>query len=97
MKWKLLVLALLVVVSATLLWNHWTKNELQTVSYEVPAPISSPLRIVHLSDLHSWSFGENNGELVELVKTQSPDLILMTGDMLDMTDAETKVDRKSVV
>lgn len=91
MKWKLLVLALLVVVSATLLWNHWTKNELQTVSYEVPAPISAPLRIAHLSDLHSWSFGENNGELVELVKTQSPDLILMTGDMLDMTDAEPAV------
>lgn len=93
MKRKALILLvlLLISVSAFRVWSHWTENELQTTSYEVSANISSPIRIVHLSDLHSWEFGENNGELVELVKAQSPELILMTGDMLDMTDADARV------
>ena len=81
------LVVILIIVNTTLLLN----NTLETVRVEVPTAASSAVRIAHLSDLHSWSFGENNGELVELVKTQSPDLILMTGDMLDVTDAEPAV------
>lgn len=90
--WKIALAVLLVLLAlAALLWIYWTENELSTVSYEISAPISSPIRIVHLSDLHSWQFGEDNGELAELVAEQSPDLILMTGDMLDKTDADARV------
>ncbi|MFT8889741.1 MAG: metallophosphoesterase [Ethanoligenens sp.] len=40
-------------------------------------------RIVHLSDLHGKRFGEQNNGLAEIVRTQSPDLVVATGDMLD--------------
>ena len=90
--WKaILVTAVLLSLLAAFLWLHWTENELQMASYEVSANISSPIRIVHLSDLHSWVFGEDNGQLVELVKGQEPDLILMTGDMLDKEDTAPAV------
>lgn len=51
--------------------------------YTRETELSRPLRLVQLSDLHGYRFGENNEDLVELVRLQEPDLILMTGDMLD--------------
>lgn len=51
--------------------------------YKVEADITAPLRIVHLTDLHNAEFGEDNRELIALVSEQAPDLIVLTGDMLN--------------
>lgn len=61
-------------------------REIVTVNYTVQADLEKAIRIVHLTDLHGWEFGEGNQELAELVAAQEPDLILMTGDMLDRAD-----------
>lgn len=66
-------------------------TELTVVRYEVPSELLEPIRIVQLTDLHSWEFGEENRELVELVAAQEPDLILMTGDMMDRSDENADV------
>lgn len=76
---------------SVLLWNRSTKNDPETILYELHGDISHPIRIVHLSDLHSWEFGEGNQELVGMVTEQGPDLILMTGDMLDKSDEDAAV------
>ena len=39
-------------------------------------------RIALVSDLHGWSFGENNSRLAKLIKDSEPDLIAITGDMI---------------
>lgn len=39
--------------------------------------------IVHLSDLHNKSFGDNNEKLLEKIKSVNPDLIFITGDIID--------------
>ena len=60
--------------------------------YELPSPkLTAPIRIVHLTDLHNRSFGEDNARLVSLVAQQKPDLILMTGDMINGREPETDV------
>ena len=60
--------------------------------YDVPAEsLTQPLRIVQLSDLHSHVYGADNVTLVEMVSRQQPDLIVMTGDMLDRNDANADV------
>ena len=41
------------------------------------------MRIVHLSDLHGHEYGEDSGELLALVREQRPDLIVVTGDLID--------------
>jgi len=51
--------------------------------------VAAPLRIVHLSDLHNTSFGQNNGDLVAAVKEQKPDLIFFTGDLVTGTVKQT--------
>lgn len=57
--------------------------ELTVTHYEIPAAVTEPIRIVQLSDLHSVQFGEDNAELIEQVAAQTPDLIFLTGDMLN--------------
>ncbi len=51
-------------------------------SYEVPSTkVKKDIRFVLLSDLHSVSFGKDNGKLVEAVKDLNPEGILIAGDM----------------
>ncbi|MCT4783308.1 MULTISPECIES: metallophosphoesterase [Exiguobacterium] len=45
--------------------------------------VGQSLRIVLLSDLHGYSYGEKQSVLIEKVKAQQPDLIALPGDMLD--------------
>ncbi len=51
-------------------------------------------RIVHISDLHNKSFGEDNQELLELIEAQDPDIIVISGDLVDSrhTDKEVALD-----
>lgn len=89
-KWLLLigvpVLMALLGISA---WR--STNVLSVTNYEVSAPVDAPLRILQLTDLHGHSFGEDNGRLVTLVAEQEPDLIVMTGDMLDKNDENPEI------
>lgn len=39
-------------------------------------------RILLLSDLHNYEYGEKNAKLLEAIRNQKPDLILVAGDML---------------
>lgn len=39
--------------------------------------------IVQLSDLHNSEFGENNSVLIESIKSDHPNIIVITGDLMD--------------
>ena len=40
-------------------------------------------KIVQISDLHNDSFGNKQSSLIKKIQTQSPDLIVITGDLID--------------
>lgn len=40
------------------------------------------VKIVHLTDLHGKSFGKDNRKLIKKVAAQSPDFIVITGDII---------------
>ena len=40
-------------------------------------------KIAHISDLHNTEFGKTDGKLINLLKEAKPNLIAITGDMLD--------------
>ena len=44
--------------------------------------LKEDIRIVFLSDLHNRDYGENNAYLVEAIREENPDLILVGGDMV---------------
>lgn len=64
-----------------LLFYCFIGTKLIVTSYEVEANLENTVRIVHMTDLHQAEFGKSNSELIELVKSQEPDIIVMTGDM----------------
>lgn len=68
-----------------------TPQKLTASYYTLETDLPVPLRIVHLSDLHSAEYGENNQELVQLVAAQEPDLIVFTGDMFSRYDKDCDV------
>ena len=55
------------------------------------AEISAPIRIVQLTDLHNSAFGTGNQTLVDLVAKQQPDLIFITGDLLNANTQRTDI------
>ncbi len=46
--------------------------------------------IVHISDLHNKKFGKNQNRLLKKIYNQSPDIIFITGDIIDKRNFNTK-------
>ena len=47
--------------------------------------------IVQISDLHSKSFGKNNIKLLQKIKSLNPDIIVITGDLIDSNNTNIDV------
>src|SRR5688572_27590464 len=45
--------------------------------------LARPLRIAHISDLHTRGMGARERSLILLIRKESPDLIVITGDTTD--------------
>lgn len=57
---------------------------LRTVRYTlVSRKVSKKVRIVHISDLHSCSYGKDMKNLINAVDAAEPDIIVLTGDIFD--------------
>lgn len=85
----LIVLAALIAASAAYIIH--CQNHLIVTEYEIGTKVTEPIRIVHLTDLHNHEFGENNSELIARIEDLHPDLIFMTGDMLNENDPDIDV------
>ena len=77
----------LALVLAGALWFHWQCWGLQTTHTDVtlsglPGEFDG-YTIVHLSDLHGHEYGEGSADLLARVREQKPDLIVITGDLID--------------
>jgi predicted MPP superfamily phosphohydrolase len=46
----------------------------------VQAPLTRPLKIAHLSDLHTFGLGRRERHLLDLLDAEQPDVIVITGD-----------------
>jgi len=61
--------------------------------YKIEAEeISSPVRIVLVTDLHSCEYGEAGVGLVEAIDKEKPDIILLGGDIFDDVKEDTNTE-----
>lgn len=68
-----------------------TSLSLILTKYEIDSDFESPIRIVQITDLHNAEYGGSNSDLINKIKDQNPDLIMMTGDMLNEDDKNTDI------
>jgi len=62
-------------------------------SSRIPSGFSG-FRIAQISDLHNAEFGKSNSRLLHMLSESQPDMIVITGDLVDSnrTDLETAID-----
>lgn len=67
-------------------------NEITIKNEKIPADFSG-FRIAQISDLHNAEFGKDNDELISMLEECEPDIILITGDLVDSrrTDIEIAI------
>lgn len=53
--------------------------------------IKHSFKIVDLTDLHNFQYGDENCRLINKVKNESPDVIFLTGDMLNADEERTDI------
>ncbi len=79
----ILLSAFALLIAVVVGYFYITSKNLTINKYSLNESVNSSIRILQLSDLHNAEFGDNNEELIDLVKKQSPDLIVMSGDMIN--------------
>lgn len=81
------LLVLLVLALAGTWFFYDQQNRIQTEELTISSPrlpaAFDGLRIVQVSDLHGKEFGAGNAALLEKVAELKPDLIAITGDLID--------------
>ena len=95
-KKKFIFLAVVAaVLIALVIWIAWGNTALELNTYTVT---SSRLpknfdgyRIAHVSDLHNAEMGENNEKLLTMLREADPDMIAITGDLIDSRNTDVEI------
>lgn len=79
MEYVIAILALLVIVALLVFFIYDQNKRIVFSKYEMKYDTEKPIRIVHLSDIHSTEFKN----LINKIKQLEPDLIVFTGDLIN--------------
>ena len=88
MKRRVIVLIIAaVLVPALLIWLLWANSspaatQVTVASGALPGAFEG-FKIAHVSDLHNAVFGRKNERLLSLIRAAEPDIIAITGDLID--------------
>jgi len=95
-KKKFIFLAVVAIVLVTLvIWIVWGNSALELNTYTISSsklPQSfDGYRIAHISDLHNAEMGEDNEKLLTMLRDADPDMIAITGDLIDSRNTDIEV------
>ncbi len=90
-----IILSMLLCVNILVAWTVWGNkalmaNTVAISSSRIPATFSG-FQIAQVSDLHNAEFGENNAELLKLLSESRPDIIVITGDLIDVNHTDVGI------
>jgi len=100
-KKKFIMLAVVAaVLVALVIWIAWGNTALELNTYTISSsklPQSfDGYRIAHVSDLHNTEMGKNNEKLLAMLRDADPDMIAITGDLIDSRNTDIEVALKFV-
>ena len=95
-KKKFIMLAVVAaVLVALVIWIAWGNTALELNTYTISSsklPQSfDGYRIAHVSDLHNTEMGKNNEKLLAMLRDADPDMIAITGDLIDSRNTDIEV------
>ena len=83
------------VLIALVIWIAWGNTALELNTYAVTSsrlPQSfDGYRIAHVSDLHNAEMGEGNEKLLVMLREADPDMIAITGDLIDSRNTNVEI------
>lgn len=82
-KWLLLLILIPFLIFCLYDQNNTLTKSSYTVSSDQIPDSFDEFKVLQLSDLHNKSFGQNQQRLVDKIKESEPDLIVITGDIID--------------
>ena len=97
-KKRYFIVAAAIVLICLTIWTLWGNTALEINEYEIlsdriPQGFDG-FRIAQVSDLHNAEFGEGNWKLIKMLSQTDPDIIVLTGDLIDSrrTDLDLALD-----
>ena len=92
---KTVLIVFVLVILCLGIWTLWGNialevNEYEIVSDRIPEAFAG-FRIAQVSDLHNKDFGEGYGQLLTLLSEINPDIIVVTGDLIDSRQTDLDV------
>lgn len=86
-KAKMILCTLTALLFVLIIWTIWgntalTVNTITISNSRIPTSFSG-FKIAQVSDLHNAEFWENNARLLKLLSKNEPDIIVITGDLID--------------
>ncbi len=99
-KSKIFLLCIGIILLAVLVINVVQNQNIQvnaiSIEFETLPEDFVGYKIVQVSDLHNAEFGEKNEDLLKLIKEQNPDIIVVTGDIVDSRRTNVQIARDFV-
>ena len=95
-KKKCIILSVVVVILiALVIWIAWGNTALELNTYTVTSArlpeCFDGYRIAHVSDLHNVEMSENNEKLLTMLREADPDMIAITGDLIDSRNTDVEI------
>ena len=92
---KRIFIIILMLLFILVVWTIWGNVTAGVTRYTVTSnrlPHSfDGYKIAVVSDLHNAQFGNNNSQLVEKIKKEYPDIIAITGDLVDSNRTDIEI------
>ena len=83
---RIIILCILIFFSILIMFG-FLNTDLKLTKYDyysskIPKAFNG-YKIIQISDLHHKNFGTNQSDLIKIINSQNPDIILLTGDIVD--------------
>lgn len=83
------------ILAALVIWIAWGNTALELNTYTISSsklPQSfDGYRIAHVSDLHNAEMGKDNENLLTMLRDADPDMIAITGDLIDSRNTDIEI------
>ena len=79
----ILILVVAALAATVVYATFFEPQRIEVTRHSFVGNVKKPLRIAHLTDLHTGGLANRERSLLQLVRKESPDLIVITGDTTD--------------